>query len=74
MSTNNVLVTAAVTSLRVSPRKLNLVASLIRNMRVAEAIVQLTFSSKRIALDVKKCVQSAIANAENNFEIGRAHV
>ncbi len=54
-------------SLRVSPRKLNLVAGLIRNMPVAEALAQLAFSKKRIAQDVKKCLQSAIANAENNF-------
>ena len=53
--------------LRVSPRKLNLVAGFIRNMKVSEAIVQLTFSPKRIAKDVKKCLQSAVANAENNF-------
>lgn len=54
-------------SLRVSPRKLNLVASSIRNMKVSEALVQLTFSQRRIAHDVKKCLQSAIANAENNY-------
>jgi large subunit ribosomal protein L22 len=53
--------------LRVSPRKLNLVAGFIRNMKVSEALMQLTFSRKRIAKDVKKCLQSAIANAENNF-------
>lgn len=53
--------------LRVSPRKLNLVAASIRNMKVAEALVQLTFNKKRIATDVKKCLRSAIANAENNF-------
>lgn len=53
--------------LRTSPRKLNLVASTIRGMNVAEAVVQLTFSKKRIAQDVKKCLNSAIANAENNF-------
>lgn len=54
-------------SLRVSPRKLNLVASLIRNMKASEALVQLTFSQRRIAKDVKKCLQSAVANAENNL-------
>jgi large subunit ribosomal protein L22 len=54
-------------SLRVSPRKLNLVAASIRNMKASEALVQLTFSSRRIAKDVKKCLQSAVANAENNF-------
>jgi large subunit ribosomal protein L22 len=61
------LVRATVKSLRVSPRKLNLVAKSIRNLKVSHALVQLTFSKKRIASDVKKCVQSAIANAENNF-------
>lgn len=59
--------TAIAKSLRVSPRKLNLVASSIRNMKASEALVQLTFSSRRIAKDVKKCLQSAVANAENNF-------
>lgn len=59
--------TAISRSLRVSPRKLNLVAALIRNMPVSEALAQLSFSRKRIAFDVKKCLQSAVANAENNF-------
>jgi large subunit ribosomal protein L22 len=54
-------------SLRVSPRKLNLVASFIRNMKASDALVQLAFSRKRIAGEVKKCLQSAVANAENNF-------
>jgi large subunit ribosomal protein L22 len=63
----DVSATAISRSLRVSPRKLNLVAGFIRNMKVAEALVQLTFSRKRIAKDVKKCLQSAVANAENNF-------
>jgi large subunit ribosomal protein L22 len=54
-------------SIRVSPRKLNLVASFIRNMKASDALVQLSFSKKRIALEVKKCLQSAVANAENNF-------
>lgn len=58
---------AVAKSLRVSPRKLNLVAGSIRNMKVSEALVQLTFSHKRIAKEVKNCLQSAIANAENNF-------
>ena len=53
--------------IRVSPRKLNLVAASIRRMKVADALVQLSFSKKRIAQDVKKCLRSAIANAENNF-------
>ncbi|MFO1242489.1 MAG: 50S ribosomal protein L22 [Rickettsiales bacterium] len=56
-------------SVRVSPRKLNLVAGLIRGMKVSDALVQLTFSSRRIADDVKKALQSAIANAENNHQL-----
>ncbi|QIK40130.1 50S ribosomal protein L22 [Pontivivens nitratireducens] len=52
--------------LRTSPQKLNLVAQMIRNKPVDKALVDLTFSKKRIAADVKKCLQSAIANAENN--------
>ncbi|QEK39771.1 50S ribosomal protein L22 [Candidatus Sneabacter namystus] len=60
---------ASATNLRVSPRKLNLVAALIRGMSTKEAITQLTFCRKRIAKDVKKCVISAIANAENNHRL-----
>lgn len=52
--------------LRTSPQKLNLVAALIRGKKVDRALNDLTFSKKRIAMDVKKCLQSAIANAENN--------
>ncbi|MDR5654743.1 50S ribosomal protein L22 [Ruixingdingia sedimenti] len=52
--------------IRVSPQKLNLVAGLIRGKKVDKALAALTFSEKRIAGDVKKCLQSAIANAENN--------
>ncbi|SEN22360.1 LSU ribosomal protein L22P [Pseudorhodobacter antarcticus] len=52
--------------LRTSPQKLNLVAGLIRGKKVDKALADLTFSKKRIAKDVKKCLQSAIANAENN--------
>jgi len=55
--------------LRVSPQKLNLVAQLIRGKKVATALADLQFSSKRIAKDVKKCLESAIANAENNHEL-----
>lgn len=61
------IVKASSRNLRTSAQKLNLVAAMIRKMRVADALVQLTFSSKRIAIDVKKCLQSAIANAENNM-------
>jgi large subunit ribosomal protein L22 len=52
--------------LRTSPQKLNLVAAMIRGKKVDKALADLTFSKKRIAEDVKKCLQSAIANAENN--------
>ncbi|MEN9408970.1 MAG: hypothetical protein RL216_944 [Pseudomonadota bacterium] len=52
--------------LRTSPQKLNLVAGLIRGKKVDKALADLTFSKRRIAGDVKKCLQSAIANAENN--------
>ena len=52
--------------LRTSGQKLNLVAQLIRNKSVERALNELTFSRKRIAQDVKKCLKSAIANAENN--------
>ena len=52
--------------LRTSPQKLNLVAGLIRGKPVDKALADLTFSKKRISIDVKKCLQSAVANAENN--------
>ena len=52
--------------LKTSPQKLNLLAQMIRGKKVEKALTDLTFSKKRIALDVKKCLQSAIANAENN--------
>ncbi len=55
--------------LRTSPQKLNLVAALIRGKKVDKALADLTFSKKRIAADVKKCLQSAIANAENNHSL-----
>ena len=55
--------------LRTSPQKLNLVAQLIRGKNVDKALADLTFSHKRIAGDVKKCLQSAIANAENNHNL-----
>jgi large subunit ribosomal protein L22 len=60
---------AIVSNLRVSPRKLNLVAALIRNRAVAEAVATLTFSKRRIAQQVKKALESAIANAENNHQL-----
>ncbi|WP_136636899.1 50S ribosomal protein L22 [Pseudooceanicola onchidii] len=60
---------AKVRMLRTSPQKLNLVAQLIRGKKVDKALTDLTFSKKRIAEDVKKCLQSAIANAENNHNL-----
>ncbi len=56
-------------NLRVSPRKLNLVAATIRGRTVEAALTALTFSKRRIANDVKKVLQSAIANAENNHQL-----
>jgi large subunit ribosomal protein L22 len=55
--------------LRTSPQKLNLVAAMIRGKKVDKALNDLTFSKKRISEDVKKCLQSAIANAENNHNL-----
>jgi large subunit ribosomal protein L22 len=55
--------------LRVSPQKLNLLAQLIRGKKVAAALADLQFSQKRIATEVKKCLESAIANAENNHDL-----
>ena len=52
--------------LRTSPQKLNLLAQMIRGKKVDKALNDLTFSKRRVALEVKKCLQSAIANAENN--------
>ena len=57
---------AVLRMLRTSGQKLNLVAQMIRGKKVEKALADLTFSKKRIAIDVKKCLQSAIANAENN--------
>jgi large subunit ribosomal protein L22 len=55
--------------LRVSPQKLNLLAQLIRGKKVSMALADLEFSRKRIARDVRKCLESAIANAENNHDL-----
>ncbi len=60
---------AKVRMLRTSPQKLNLVAAMIRGKKVEKALMDLTFSKRRIAEDVKKCLQSAIANAENNHNL-----
>jgi len=54
-------------NIRTSPRKLNLVAQLIRGMNASAAIAQLDFVQKKVAIDVKRVLQSAVANAENNF-------
>ena len=56
-------------NLRISPQKLNLVAQLIRGKKVERALADLEFSKKRIARDVKKTLESAIANAENNHDL-----
>ncbi len=56
-------------NIRVSPRKLNLVAGLIRNKPASEAVATLTFSKRRIAQQVRKTLESAIANAENNHQL-----
>ena len=55
--------------IRISPQKLNLVAQMIRGKKVASALADLQFSRKRIAKDVRKCLESAIANAENNHDL-----
>ena len=55
--------------LRVSPQKLNLVAQMIRGKKVDSALADLTFSRKRIAGEVKKTLESAVANAENNHDL-----
>ena len=60
---------AVARTLRVSPQKLNLVAQMIRGKKVATALADLTFSRKRISDTVKKTLESAIANAENNHNL-----
>lgn len=60
---------AKLTSVRISPQKLGLVAGLIRGKKAQDALVQLSFSRKAISRDVKKLLQSAIANAENNHNL-----
>ena len=60
---------AVARNMRVSPRKLNLVAGLIRGRSAQDAVATLTFSKRRIAQDVKKTLESAIANAENNHQL-----
>ena len=60
---------ACLRGVRTSPRKLNLVAKTIRGRTAASALAELTFSHRRIARDVKKVLQAAIANAENNHQL-----
>jgi large subunit ribosomal protein L22 len=60
---------ASMRSLRTSPRKLNLVAQTIRGKTASAALAELTFSRRRIARDVRKVLQAAIANAENNHQL-----
>ena len=60
---------AVVRNLRISPSKLNLVCAAIRGLPAENALAELTFSKRRIAQDVKKALQSAIANAENNHQL-----
>jgi len=60
---------AVTRNIRVSPQKLNLLAQLIRGKKVDKALADLTFSRKRVAHDVKKTLESAIANAENNHDL-----
>ncbi|MBV9812141.1 MAG: 50S ribosomal protein L22 [Acetobacteraceae bacterium] len=60
---------AILRNLRCSPRKLNVVAGLIRNRTAQDAVAVLTFSKRRIAKDVRKTLESAIANAENNHQL-----
>jgi len=60
---------ASAKMLRVSPQKLNLVAQMIRGKKVATALADLEFSRKRISTEVRKCLESAIANAENNHDL-----
>lgn len=55
--------------IKTSPQKLNLVAEMIRGKKVDKALADLTFSRKRVALNVKKVLESAIANAENNHNL-----
>jgi len=60
---------AVLRNIRISPRKLNLVAGLIRNKPAQQAVATLTFSKRRIAQQVRKVLESAIANAENNHQL-----
>ncbi len=65
------LVRAHARNLRIAPRKMRLVTNLVKNMRVNDALVQLQFTNKKAAIMVSKLLQSALANAENNFSLKR---
>ena len=56
-------------TIRTSPRKLNLVAQMIRGKAAGTALADLTFSSRRVAKEVRKVLETAIANAENNHQL-----
>ncbi|MBT4922712.1 MAG: 50S ribosomal protein L22 [Rickettsiales bacterium] len=60
---------AKVTNIKTSVQKLGLVAEVIRGMKAEEAVLQLQFMKKKVAITVKKCLESALANAENNHEL-----
>jgi len=60
---------AKVKAIRVGHRKLNLVAALIRNMKADKAVEQLNFTRKKVAKDIKTCLNAAISNAENNYNL-----
>lgn len=62
-------VTARARAIRTSPRKLNLVAASIRGLKANQALNELSFSKRRVAVEVKKVLMSAIANAENNHNL-----
>ena len=68
MSKNKSLIKAVNTNVRSSPRKVGLLLNQIRGKKAETAIRNLSFARQRIAIDIKKVVQSAIANAENNFQ------
>ena len=67
---------AMVKHLRTSPQKLNLVAQTIRGKNAGTALIDLEFNNRRISQDVRKCLQSAISNAENNhgLDVDRLYV
>ena len=67
----SLLVKAHARSLRVAPRKMRLVTNLVKNMRLNDAVTQLQFTNKKAAKMLQKLLQSAAANAENNFSLNR---